>query len=223
MIRLHVIDRTNRDAYAEALDQHHVLRRKIYVDDQKWRALRAVDGREHDQFDTDATVYLLAIDADGQVAGGTRLLPSWGPTLLSDVFPHLAEMRGFERGPDIWEWTRFFVAPRHREDKRLSRVAGIVAAGMIEHCLEQGIPRLNAVGEAYWIPKVAELGWRPRPLGLPLAHDGMSICAFTIEMTEAALSRTRAVYGIEGRSLDVSRPRAPAHDRAGRDRGLAAR
>lgn len=214
MIRLHVIDRGNRGAYTDALDQHFVLRKQIYMDEQGWRALRAVDGRERDRFDTDDSVYLLALDPHGQVAGGTRLLPSLGPTLLSEVFPHLADARGFTRAPEIWEWTRFFVAPRFREDGRLSRVAGIVATGMIEHCLARGIPRLNAVGETYWVPKVSELGWRPRPLGLPLAHDGLSICAFTVEMTQAALSTTRAVYGVEGSSLhrpEAERAARPRH------------
>jgi acyl-homoserine lactone synthase len=222
MIRLHVIDRTNRDAYADAIDQHYVLRKKIYIDEQRWSALRATNGREIDQFDTDSTVYLLAIGADGEVAGGTRLLPSLGPTLLSEVFPQLARERGFERAPEIWEWTRFFVAPRFRQDKRLSRVAGIVAAGMVEYCLDQRIPRMNVVAEAYWIPKVSALGWRPRPLGLPLAHEGLSICAFTIEMTEKALQATRAVYGIDAPSLVRPKRPVPCYDHPASDRALSA-
>lgn len=209
MSMLHVVDAASRPFYADALDQHHVIRKEIYIDQHRWRALKAVDGREADQFDTERAVYLLAMDEAGAVMGGTRLLPSLGPTLLSEVFPQLADVRGFERGPDIWEWTRFFVATRHRGDGRLSPVAGIVAAGMVEYCLEEGIPQLNVVAETYWIPKVGELGWRPRPLGLPLAHDGLQICAFSIEMTEEALETTRAVYGIESPSL-LHRARRPA-------------
>jgi acyl-homoserine lactone synthase len=90
MIRLHAVDHSNRDLYEDALDQHYVLRKKIYMDERNWRALRDVNGRERDQFDMESSVYLLAIDPQGQVAGGTRLLPSEGPTLLSEVFPQLA-------------------------------------------------------------------------------------------------------------------------------------
>ncbi|MGE7415816.1 acyl-homoserine-lactone synthase [Methylobacterium tarhaniae] len=222
MIRLHVIDRTNRGAFADALAQHHALRRAA-CEEAGCRALQAIDASGHDRFDTETTRYLLAIGGDGQVAGGTRLLPSEGPTLLSEIFPHLADIRGVEREPGTWECTRFFAAPRFREDRLLSRPAGIVAAGLIEHCLEQGIPRLNLVVETYWIPQMAEIGWRPRPLGLPAADAGVSLCAVTVAMTEEALQETRAAYGIVASVLARPEPRPPTpQNRARPGRGLAA-
>ncbi|TGD96735.1 acyl-homoserine-lactone synthase [Methylobacterium nonmethylotrophicum] len=223
MIRLHVIDRASRAAYADALDQHRALRLGI-VEETCRRVLRAGDGGTAcDPFDTEATRYLLALDGAGRVAGGTRLLPAERPTPLSEVFSHLADLRGFERSPGTWECTRFLLSPRFREDRPLSRAAGVVAAGLIEHCLEQGIPRLNLVSETYWIPRMAELGWRPRPLGLPVAYAGASLCAVTIAMTESALSGTRAAYGIATSVLARPRP-APPPDRARAPggRGLAA-
>ncbi|OAS17281.1 acyl-homoserine-lactone synthase [Methylobacterium platani] len=221
MIRLHVIDPARRGTYADALAQHHALRRTAF-EESRCRALRAVDAAGRDRFDTEATLYLLAIDGDGRVAGGTRLLPADRPTLLSEIFPHLAEVRGIDRGPGAWECTRFFASSRYREERPLSRAAGIVAAGLIEHCLEHGIPRLTVVVETYWIPQMAEFGWRPRPLGLPVAYAGASLCAVTVATTEEALAETRAAYGIVASVL--ARPRTPTpppdRDRAGR--GLAA-
>ncbi|MET7248383.1 acyl-homoserine-lactone synthase [Methylobacterium sp. EM32] len=220
MIRLHVIDRASRGAYADALAQHHALRRAA-AEESGCRTLRAVDAAGRDRFDGEATRYLLAIDEDGQVAAGTRLLPSDAPTLLSEIFPSLADIRGFERGPGTWECTRFFASARFREDRPLSRAAGVVAAGMIEHCLEQGIPRLNLVIETYWIPQMAEIGWNPRPLGLPAISAGVSLCAVTIAMTEEALRATRAAYGVDAPVLARSRPSIPP-DRARPGRGLTA-
>lgn len=220
MIRLHVIDRPSRGAYADALAQHHALRRAA-AEESGCRTLRAVDAAGRDRFDGEATRYLLAIDGDGQVAAGTRLLPSDEPTLLSEIFPHLADIRGFERGPATWECTRFFASARFREDRPLSRAAGIVAAGMIEHCLEQGIARLNLVIETCWIPQMAEIGWNPRPLGLPASCAGVSLSAVTIAMTEEALRKTRAAYGIEVPALAHPRPSIPPN-RARPGRGLTA-
>lgn len=214
MIRLHVIDRTSHGAYADALAQHHALRRDVF-EASRCRALRAVDDAGRDRFDTEATRYLLAIDGDGRVAGGTRLLPSDGQTLLSEIFPHLADIRGFSRGPGAWECTRFFASTRYREERPMSRASGIVAAGLIEHCLEQGIPRLNLVAETYWIPQMAEFGWRPRPLGLPVDYAGVSLCAVTIAVTEEALAETRAAYGIVASVL--ARPRPSDRARSVRD------
>lgn len=196
-MRVHVIDERNRYLYVEQLDEHHRLRDQIYIGEKKWQALKSTDGREYDQFDLPDAIYLLALADNGSVAGGTRLLRSTGPTLLSEVFPHLADVRPFQRGPDILEWTRFFVAPRYREEHRLCRAGGLVSAAMIEFCLTTGVRQLNAVGETYWMPRISTLGWRPRPLGLPIEHEGLSICAWTIEPSELALRSTLRAYDLE--------------------------
>lgn len=195
-MRVHVIDERNRYLYVEQLDEHHRLRDQIYIGEKKWRALKSTDGREYDQFDLPNAIYLLALADDGSVAGGTRLLQSTGPTLLSEVFPQLADVRPFQRAPDILEWTRFFVAPRFREERRLCRAGGLVSAAMIEFCLIAGVRLLNAVGETYWMPRISTLGWRPRPLGLPIENDGLSICAWTIEPSETALRSTLRAYDL---------------------------
>jgi acyl-homoserine lactone synthase len=207
-MRVHVIDQGNRGHFADQLDQHHRLRHDIYIGERGWRALRGTDGREYDQFDLPSAIYLLALTDDGEVAGGTRLLQSTEPTLLSDVFPHLADMRPYERAPDVLEWTRFFVAPRFREEGRLCQTGGLVSAAIIDYCLQSGVRKLNAVGETYWMPRISSLGWRPRPLGLPVSHEGMSICAWTIDVTEYALQTTLRAY-----DLDASRLALPSTGR----------
>lgn len=227
MIRLHVIDPASRGAYSDALAQHHALRRATF-EQGGCRALRAVDAAGRDRFDAETTRYLLAIDGDGQVAGGTRLLPSDRPTPLSEIFPHLADIRGFAREPGTWEFTRFFVSLRDLDHRRLQRAAGIVAAGLIEHCCAEAITHLNLVAETSWIPRMAEIGWRPRPLGLPVTHEGVSLCAVRITASEEALAETRAVYGIAASVLaHPPHPPTPPNcarspDRARPGRGLAA-
>ncbi|MCQ0987736.1 acyl-homoserine-lactone synthase [Jiella marina] len=197
MISVHVVSAANRHLYEDELDQHHRLRCDIYIGEHGWRALVDRNGREADQFDYPEAVYLLAVDPKAGVVGGTRLLPSWKPTLLSAVFPEAAAVRGMPQGPDVWEWTRFFVAKSHREEHRLSRTGGAVLCSMFEYLLEEGVREMRALGEAWWIPRIQGLGWRPRPLGLPIAHEGMTLAGFAFDITQRALEEMRGVYGIE--------------------------
>ncbi len=91
---IHVVTRENRHLYTSRLEEYFRVRHEIYVEERKWEELRRPDGLERDQFDTDDATYLMAIDRD-RVVGGVRLVPTDRPTLLSDVFPYLAEVRGY--------------------------------------------------------------------------------------------------------------------------------
>src|SRR4029078_13272759 len=69
MIDVHVITNTNRHLYERELDDHHRIRHHIYIEELKWKGLTPrSDGREYDQFDFDATVYLLGLE-EGRVVG----------------------------------------------------------------------------------------------------------------------------------------------------------
>ncbi len=191
---IHVVDADNKHLYEAELEQHFRIRHQIYVGERKWLALDRPDGREIDQFDTDETVYLLALES-GRVVGGTRLVPTLAPHLMADVFPFLADIRGIQRGSDIVEWTRIFVVPERRG--RDSRVLHTVLAGMFEYCLANDIAAITVVMETWWMPRFLELGWEVRPLGLPTMIDGMSCVGTMISVSEAAYRRTLAFRGIE--------------------------
>lgn len=198
MIQVHAVHAGNRHLYHAELEQHHRIRHDIYVGERKWMDLERPDGREVDQFDTRKAVYLLAIETGRGVVGGSRLVPTLEPHLMSDVFPELARARGVPRAPDIYEWTRIFVVPAKRETGRLSKTAGIVYCGILEFCLARHLPQISVVCEAYWIPRLLALGWNPQLLGEPIVKDGMTIVGITCDMTEEALERTRHTYEIVG-------------------------
>jgi acyl-homoserine lactone synthase len=211
MIRVHTVHVGNRHLYEDAMEQHFRIRHDIYVGERKWMDLARPDGREVDQFDTQEAVYLLALEGD-RVIGGSRLVPTTGPHLLGDVFPHLANVRGVPRRPDVFEWTRIFVIPARREGGRLNKTAGIIYCGILEFCLDHGITQISGVCEVYWIPRLLGLGWNPLPLGEPIVKDGMTVAGVTCDVTDAALAATRSVYGISGSVLveNASRYRLPA-------------
>lgn len=211
MFPVHIVTHTNRHLYEEELAQHFRLRHRIFVDELGWTALRKADGREIDQFDTEHSIYLLGLEPERGVVAGTRLGPSLRPHLLADVFPHAAAHRGVPRAPDVFDWTRIFVAPARRSETRPCRAAGTIKTAVLEYCIANGIRQITGLGEPYWVPALSKLGWNPQPLGLPIEHEGMLIFGFTCDVTLAALERTRSVFGLVEPVLSnvESRPLVP--------------
>jgi acyl-homoserine lactone synthase len=149
---IHVITSANRHLYGPELLAHFRLRHEIYVGERNWKDLARPDGLERDQFDNEDATYILATD-NGQVIGGSRLLPTTRPHLLSEVFPYLASVRGLPRATDIYEWTRMFVIKSRREGRTMGgQVRGMVICGVLEYCLDNNITSLTALIEMFWLP-----------------------------------------------------------------------
>ncbi|MFV0644769.1 MAG: acyl-homoserine-lactone synthase, partial [Sphingomonadaceae bacterium] len=111
-------------------------RHDIYIGERGWMDIARADGREIDQFDNDDAIYLLGLTSAGEVVGGSRLVPSLKPHLMSEVFPNLAP-DGVPRGKEIYEWTRIFIAPALRTPSRPALAAGL--AGMIAVAEAEGM------------------------------------------------------------------------------------
>lgn len=81
-------------------------RHKVFIERLGWQ-LQTLDGIEQDQFDRVDTVYVVSRDAQGDVSGCARLLPTTQPYLLGDVFPQLLNGMPIPNSPDVWELSRF--------------------------------------------------------------------------------------------------------------------
>lgn len=195
MFRVHVIDKFNKDRYADQLEQQFRLRHDIYIGERGWMDIARADGREIDQFDNDDAIYLLGITSAGEVVGGSRLVPSLKPHLMSEVFPNLAP-GGVPRGKGIYEWTRIFVAPALRTPSRPALAAGLIYCGIQEYCVQSQIENLSIVCETYWIDRLASLGWKPQLLGPVYSHQGSDIVGLISDTNTSALNATRGFYGI---------------------------
>lgn len=190
---LYVVNSQNKRQFTDQLEESFRVRHQIYVEERGWNDLRKEDQREVDQFDNDDAIYLLFLDETrSRVLGGSRLIPTTKPHLMSEVFPNLASMRPLPRAPSIYEWTRFYVVEEARDSHRTCRVADMIMCGVQEYCLGEGITQLSIVTEPFWIPRFLDAGWKPRPLGLPIKHDGMDVVGITVEISEEALAQTRA-------------------------------
>ncbi len=54
----------------------------------------------------------------------------------------------------------------------------------MEYVLHLGGNYLTVVLETWWLPRMFDQGWIPKPLGLPMDVNGMSTTALIIEVTE---------------------------------------
>lgn len=191
---IHVVNADNGSIYQGLMDETFRLRASIFIDEMRWRALRAQDGRERDQFDNEQATYFLAVD-DGRIAGAARLHCSLSPTLMSEIFPHAAE-RGFERAADVYEGTRLFVSPEWRTESP-NKVAGNLNWAVWAYAFSRGGRTIHLVTWASYIPRLTRSGLRPRPLGLPFQHEDMQLIAVATAVDEKVLEDLIVYYDIE--------------------------
>lgn len=119
-----------RYIYGNDLHNFPLLRDTMFRDraDQFSRRLKwdvSVDrsGFERDEYDGMNPLYAIWV-ADGGVHGGSmRFLPTVGPTMVQDHFPHLTDGVRIE-SPLIWECTRFCLAPKSPRNVTAGLVLG---------------------------------------------------------------------------------------------------
>ena len=200
MFKLHIVDWSKRRAYQHHLERYFSIRYEIYVLGRNWEQIDRPIPLEIDAFDTRDAIYLLGIGDDGDIVGGSRLIPTTGPHLLSDVFPILAGGAP-PRGPDLYEWTRFFISPPLRVRGGSSQAAGVVLCGLLEACLRLGIGKLSVVCEEFWPERLERLGWSVVRLGEVLDHPDGRIVAVLIQISGDALRSTRVAYRLGDTSV----------------------
>lgn len=200
MAEIHVVCAKNRHLYEDVMDDYFHARHQIYIDERKWTELAKPDGREIDQFDGPTTVYIIALEGRRAV-GSQRMVPTCGPTLMGDVFPQLAAGRGLIRHPDAFELSRMFVVRDRRGDAAKPGIESLVMAGTMEYGLAEGIRQFTIVMETWWISRFLNMGWKVRPLGLPVDIAGMNCVGVVLDVTMNAWRETLRSRAVEGEVL----------------------
>lgn len=214
---LYVVDRRNKSAYADQLEQMYRIRHRVYVEGRGWKALAKDDGREIDQFDTENAVYLLGIGADGHVTSGVRLVPTSEPTLMRNVFPHVATWGQIPSSDRVYEMTRYFLTAEPTDRNLRREVAGEILCAMFEYALAARLTHISVVCDAFFMTTMLECRWKIRPLGLPTPYEEGVCVAVLIDVTEEALRGAQKTRGIASRCLTYSAlppPHARSEDEA---------
>jgi acyl homoserine lactone synthase len=128
-----VVEGHNADAHAELLDKMFRLRARVFHDQLQWNVC-VVDGKERDKYDDQHPTYIIYTDENcREVRGSLRLLPTTGPTLLTDCFADTVPATVDLRAPTIWECTRFCldsgILARRRESVLFASTVMLIALG----------------------------------------------------------------------------------------------
>ncbi len=193
-VRVHVVDAGNRDGYAAALSAMHRHRHRLFVDTLGWQALASPDGLESDGYDTDAATYLLVLDGAGALRASARFLPTDGPHMLADVFPHFVAQT-VPRGPAIMEWTRHAPgdpawAPEINDAARMA-----LHLGVLEFARLRGVTAFTAVMETWLVRRAQAMGWPCAALGPAQAYGEGTAVAVLNTVAPDHLERLRAKAG----------------------------
>lgn len=197
---IEVVTKDNAHLYGEALEEMFRLRHEIYVKERNWLDLDRGNGLEKDQFDGPDATYLLALD-ESRVSGCVRLLPTTGPHLLGDVFPHLCEAQPVPRSEDVFEITRLCAHRDYRQPGQ-GGVLDRLVCGLFEHALALGLRHLTMVTDAFLVAKALQFGWKLRPLGLPTPYREGTCIAGLVTVDHGTLEGFYRTAGITGPVLN---------------------
>ncbi|MGE8943453.1 acyl-homoserine-lactone synthase [Leptospira interrogans] len=193
---IHLVTAENRHLYRESLEASFRLRHHVYVTERGWETFRSPDGREVDVYDTHEAIYLLVIEEnDDRLVGCARLLPTARVTPLKE-FPGLSGVYDFPRSPSVYHFSRCVVASDRRGGQAINTLITLIRIGVQEFCLSENIEQLTILLPVALLPAYLELGWNPQPLGLPLTWCGVSCVVVMLDVSEVALTQTRAICGI---------------------------
>jgi acyl homoserine lactone synthase len=114
-----VVEPNNAGEHHDLLAQMFRLRARVFGERLRWD-VNVVDGMERDSYDDLGPVYILHTDESAsRVLGSLRILPTTGPTLISDCFADTLPDAALLSAPSIWECTRFCIdADAMRSDDR---------------------------------------------------------------------------------------------------------
>jgi N-acyl-L-homoserine lactone synthetase len=203
-MQIKLVDADTRLRFSKHLIEMHHDRKRVFVDQLGWKLPSAGSWLEVDEFDNEYTVYLIACSAhDDRHLASVRLLPTTGPHMLNTIFADLSE-GGPVVGEDVWESSRFTIAPLGLRGTEVMRLSQYLALAHVEFALLNDIRRYTMIGEINRVATVCAMGWKVRPLCLPTDCGGKKVVSMEVSIDEDTLTNMRRRFGIDEPVLAVS-------------------
>ncbi|WP_131196780.1 acyl-homoserine-lactone synthase [Lichenihabitans psoromatis] len=198
---LKVIHGSEVSAHQELMDRVFRFRHGVFVDEKGWEDLRQPDARERDQFDDAHAIHQVCL-RDDEIVGYQRLLPTTRPHLLTDVLADLCRTKT-PRGPRVFEWTRFCVAPSHREVRPRANGAFLeLAQGVVEWGIANRVATVTVAIDWRLMVIAMQLRFFVRPLGFPKKIGRDEVVALRMSFTGETLTTIRQARGCDGPVLE---------------------
>lgn len=155
------------DANRDLLDEMFRMRYRIVVGEWGWNIPGIAKGYDKDQFDTDETVYIIVQNDAGAVVACSRMNPTMGPHMLSELFADYCDLQPYPVGPDVWECSRYVTDRAMMADPVDDfRTRCRLGLGLTVFCLDNRISRLSWLTHQKFYNLVQRV-WKTEPLGLP--------------------------------------------------------
>lgn len=193
-MRVHVVNAANRAHYLDEIEAMHRQRHRIFVELMGWRALASDDGLDIDEFDNRNATYLLALDDAGVLRGSGRLVPTWRPHMLQNLFPEFADEPS-PVGPQIWEWTRHAPGDPSFSEAVNAQARAALHIGMLEFAASRAIEAFTGILETRILPRALTSGWKVTPLGPPRDYGEGTAVGVVIRFDPEFLAIARQRYG----------------------------
>jgi acyl homoserine lactone synthase len=186
--------------FAEVLIAMHQLRYRVFKERLDWEVHTSGD-MEVDSFDALHPAYLVQVATDGRLQGCVRLLPSVGPTMLSEIFPVLLAGHTAPSNCSIWESSRFALdvatdAPKGKHS--IACATYELFAGMIEFGLSRRLTDIITVTDARMERILRRSGWPLRRIGNPCNLGNTLAVAGYLEISPETLAGIRSAGGFTG-------------------------
>lgn len=207
-----IVSKENAHLYADVIDEMHRMRYRVAVEQWGWRIPDIEPGYDRDDYDTDETIYFLSLDSTGEkVLACSRLNPTTGPTLLSDVFPHHCEFGEPPRDPTVYELSRYVVDAQAMSKETAIAVRARMSSAVNLFCLQTGIRSLAILTYMNSYARSLRV-WPTRPLGRPQYYDNeqATYVAALCDMTPEGLRKLREAYGLAPDEPHLSSRMEPA-------------
>ncbi|UPT86978.1 acyl-homoserine-lactone synthase [Bradyrhizobium barranii subsp. apii] len=186
--------------FAETLVAMHQLRYRVFKERLDWEVFTSGD-MEVDSFDALHPAYLVQLATDGRLHGCVRLLPSVGPTMLSDTFPVLLAGQSAPANCSIWESSRFaldLAADAPKGKHAIACATYELFAGMIEFGLSRRLTDIVTVTDARMERILRRAGWPLRRLANPCELGNTLAVAGFLEISTEILAGIRSAGGFTG-------------------------
>lgn len=186
--------------HGDLMERVFRFRHTIFVEEKGWSDLRQPDGLERDRFDDAHAIHQVCL-RDDEIVGYQRLLPTTRPHLLSDVLTDLCRSKP-PRGPRVFEWTRFCVAPRHRELRPSANGPFLeLAQGVVEWGMAHRVDTVTVAIDWRLMVIAMQLRFFVRPLGFPKRIGRDEVVALRMSFNRETLTTIQQARHCEGSVL----------------------
>lgn len=193
---LMVIPGSDISRHATLMDRAFRFRHSIFVEEKGWTDLRQPDGLERDRFDDIHAIHQICL-RDDEIVGYQRLLPTTRPHLLTDVLTDLCRRRP-PRGPRVFEWTRFCVAPGRREMRPRGDGPFLeLAQGVVEWGMAHRVDTVTVAIDWRLMVIAMQLRFFVRPLGFPKRIGRDEVVALRMSFNGETLATIRQARGCD--------------------------